>query len=70
MKHLNEQTEAIAKLIADASRMKGIQWNRVTWSSMWLAVLLFCVIIPALAFYFGMEYQKTVVLIDGASTSL
>ncbi len=60
MKHLNEQTEAIARSISDASHMKGIQWNRVTWYSWWLAVVLFLVVIPALSFYIGTEYQKTI----------
>lgn len=59
MKHLNEQTEAIARSINDASHMKGIQWNRVTWYSWWLAIFLFCVVIPALSFYIGVQYAET-----------
>ncbi len=66
MKHWNEQTEGIANSISEASRMKGIQWNRVTWYSWWLAIFLFCVVIPALSFYVGIEYQKTVQLIERA----
>lgn len=62
MKHLNEQTAEIARLIGEASTRKGVQWGRVTWLSLWLGVLLFCVLIPLLSFYIGMEYQKTVEL--------
>ncbi len=59
MKHLNEQTEAIARSISEASEMKGIQWNRVTWYSWWLAIVLFCLVIPALSFYIGVQYEIT-----------
>lgn len=66
MKHLNEQTRGIAESISEASRMKGIQWNRVTWYSWWLAIVLFCFVIPALAFYIGVEYQKTVQVLESS----
>ena len=59
MKHLNKQTEAMARSISEASQMKGIQWNRVTWYSWWLAIFLFCVVVPALSFYIGVEYEQT-----------
>ncbi len=59
MKHWNEQTEGIARSITEASHQKGIQWTRVTWYSWSLAVILFVIVIPALAFYIGMEYQQT-----------
>src|SRR5579872_5785903 len=36
---------------------QGIQWNKVTWYSKTLAVLLFVVLVCG-AFFFGMWYQK------------
>ena len=66
MRHFNEQIDGMAKMIEEASRLKGIQWNRVTWYSWWLAVFLFCIVIPALSFYIGMEYQKTADIVDRA----
>lgn len=44
------------KAIDDASREKGIQWNKVTWYSWALAVVVFFGVIPAAAFYLGTEY--------------
>lgn len=60
MKHMNEQIDGMVKSINDASQMKGLQWNRVTWLSWWLAVFLFVVVVPFLAFYIGSEYGKTI----------
>jgi hypothetical protein len=65
MKHLNEQTRAMAQSITDASLRKGIQWTRVTWYSWWLAVFLFLFVLPALSFYVGMQYQQTLDVLQG-----
>ncbi len=70
MKHWNEQTEGIALSISQASKMKGIQWSRVTWYSWWLAIVLFCIVIPALSFYIGVEYQKTQEVLARAPSSV
>jgi len=55
---MNSQIEMMKKAIDDASHEKGIIWNKVTWYSWTLAIILFFFAIPALAFYIGMEYQK------------
>jgi hypothetical protein len=57
MKHLNEQTQAIADSISEASHRKGIQWTRVTWYSWSLATILFLLILPGITFYIGTQYQ-------------
>ena len=36
----------------------GIKWHEVTWYSKLGAIVLFCGIVPALAFYIGMQYQS------------
>ena len=35
----------------------GIKWNEVTWYSKLGAIILFIFVVPALAFYIGMQYQ-------------
>jgi hypothetical protein len=54
---MNSQIELMKKAIDDASHEKGIVWNKVTWYSWTLAVILFFFVIPAIAFYVGMQYQ-------------
>ncbi len=44
-----------------------IVWNKVTWYSKLIAVILFLLVIPAWTFYIGMQYQKTVDVLGGAS---
>lgn len=44
------------KAIDDASHEKGIQWNKVTWYSWTLAIVVFFFVIPLVAFYVGTEY--------------
>lgn len=36
-----------------------IEWNKVTWYSKLLAIILFLLAIPSLTFYIGKEYEKT-----------
>lgn len=36
-----------------------IQWNEVTWYSKLGAIILFILVVPALTFYIGTEYEKT-----------
>jgi hypothetical protein len=55
---MNSQIEMMKKAIDDASHEKGIVWNKVTWYSWTLAIIVFFFAIPALSFYIGMEYQK------------
>ena len=43
--------------------MKKIEWNKVTWYSKLLALILF-VALPFIGFYYGMEYEKTLTSID------
>ncbi len=62
---MNEQIDGMVKSINEASQMKGLQWNRVTWVSWWLAVFLFVVVVPFLAFYIGSQYGKTIDMING-----
>jgi len=45
----------------------GVQWNRVTWYSKLLAVLLFVILVWG-AFYFGIWYQKQIVLVAAPDT--
>jgi len=59
MKHWNEQTQEIANVINEASKREGIQWTRVTWYSWWLAIFFFALVLPALSFYIGTQYQLT-----------
>ncbi len=37
----------------------NIKWNEVTPYSKWGAVILFLIIVPALSFFIGIEYQET-----------
>lgn len=67
---MNEQIDGMVKSISEASQMKGIQWNRVTWLSWWLAVFLFVVVVPFLAFYIGNEYGKTMDLISSTKKEI
>ncbi len=46
--------------------MQKIEWNKVTWYSKLLALILF-VALPFLGFYYGMEYQKTLLSIENIS---
>jgi len=66
---MNSQIALMKKAISDASSEKGIQWNKVTWYSWTLAVLLFFFAIPAVAFYVGMEYQALQEDLRNAPTS-
>jgi hypothetical protein len=46
-----------------------IQWNKVTWYSKLIALVLF-VALPFIGFYYGTQYGKTIALIGQPSTSL
>ena len=70
MKHMNEQIDGMVKSINDASQMKGLQWNRVTWLSWWLAVFLFVIVVPFLAFYIGSQYGKTMDMISSTKKEI
>jgi hypothetical protein len=63
LKHANEQIEAMLQLVREASERPGIQWTRVTRTSIVLAFVFFAVVYPALAFWLGMEYEATRVLL-------
>ena len=67
---MNEQIDGMVKSINEASQMKGIQWNRVTWLSWWLAVFLFVGVIPFIAFYIGSEYGKTMDMISSTKKEI
>ncbi len=47
-----------------------IEWNKVTWYSRLLALVLFLGVIPAIAFYIGVEYQKTIKYLEEISRLL
>ncbi len=70
MKYMNEQIDGMVKSINEASQMKGVQWNRVTWTSWWLAVFLFVVVFPLLAFYIGSQYGKTMDIISSTNKEI
>jgi hypothetical protein len=38
--------------------MNNIKWNEVTWYSKWGAIILFVLVVPALAFCIGAKYQE------------
>ncbi len=38
---------------------KGITWNEVTWYSRLLSIIFLLGVVPAVAFYIGVEYEKT-----------
>ncbi len=40
--------------------MNNVEWNRVTWYSKLLAIVIFIGVIPTLTFYIGMKYQEAV----------
>ncbi len=42
--------------------MKKIEWNKVTWYSKLVALILF-VVLPFIGFYYGMEYEKIITTI-------
>ncbi len=44
----------------------NIEWNRVTWYSKLLAVILFIGILPVLTFYIGSKYEETVIAVNEA----
>lgn len=67
---MNEQIDGMVKSINEASQMKGLQWNRVTWLSWWLAVFLFVVVIPLLAFFIGSEYGRTMDVISSTKKEM
>lgn len=50
-----------------AAPRTGVEWNRVTWYSKLLAVILFIGLVCG-AFYFGMWYQQQRALLDIATT--
>jgi hypothetical protein len=43
-----------------------IKWNKVTWYSRLLALILFLLVIPVLTFYIGTQYEKTVIVLTNA----
>lgn len=45
-----------------------IEWNRVTWYSRVLALVIFLGLIPVISFYIGGEYQKTIKYLEEVST--
>ena len=67
---MNEQIDGMVKSINTASQLKGLQWNRVTWLSWWLAVFLFVIVVPFLAFYIGSEYGKTMDIISSTQKEI
>ena len=46
--------------------MENIEYNRVTWYSKLLAIIVFLLIIPAVSFYLGRKYQETVSTVNPA----
>lgn len=46
-----------------------IEWNKVTWYSKILALALF-VTLPFIGFWYGIQYEKSVALVGGGSTSV
>jgi hypothetical protein len=46
-----------------------IEWNRVTWYSKLLAVILFILVLPAWTFYLGMKYEETVIVVQASNLS-
>lgn len=53
----------VEKCVIMVKNMKNIEWNEVTWYSKLIALFLF-VALPFIGFYYGMEYQKTIISID------
>jgi hypothetical protein len=41
-----------------------IQFNKVTWYSKLLSFIFLVIIVPIITFYIGMEYQKTVFVLE------
>jgi len=39
--------------------MHMIKWNEYTWYSKLAAIIFFIGVLPALAFYIGVQYEKT-----------
>jgi hypothetical protein len=46
-----------------------VEWNRVTWYSKLLAVILFIAVIPAWTFYIGTQYEKTALVLEEGNLS-
>lgn len=46
-----------------------IKWNEITWYSKLGAIILFIAIVPSLTFYIGTQYEKTLVVLNQATTT-
>ena len=51
------------------NQILGIKWNDVTWYSRLGALIVFIGIIPALAFYIGIQYERTITAFQSGSLS-
>lgn len=47
-----------------------VEWNKVTWYSKFGAVLLFLIVLPALAFYIGTQYEQVVSITSSVSNAV
>ena len=47
----------------------SIQWNHVTWYSKLGALILFIIVVPAITFIIGKEYQKTIDVLEQSELS-
>jgi len=48
----------------------SIQFNKVTWYSKLLAIILFIGVIPTLTFYIGTQYEKTRIFLETDQAAL
>jgi len=46
--------------------MKKIEWNVVTWYSKLAAIILFLLVLPTLTFYIGVQYAKTMEVVQSS----
>ncbi len=42
-------------------KLSQVKWNEVTWYSKLVAIVLFAGVVPALSFYIGLQYERTIV---------